>query len=424
MLLSFTFDNFNSFDEMTEFSMVAGSSNGHIDHISDVCGVRVLNAAVIYGANAAGKSSLIDAMYVSKAIVQGRHIGRFSRRYCRCKPTNKTRPSNFQYIFTHNNKTFQFGFEIILSEGKLLSEWLYETNVNTVKEIYTANYTDGKYRYSFPTFDDKCRTTLDIFSESLVDDRSKLLITELSDKKFKEEQKDLEIFHEIFKWFKEKLWINQFNNPTSEESLDMISGHLARYDTDISSARFELENDAPIKIPDDWKENLEEGKPRYFGEFKVVREEGTINTYGIHMIHGSCNESFWYSEESSGTQAAAVICATIFDNTQDRTFIFDEFGSDMHPIVVNNMVNDYLKISKNSNNQLIMATHHTGIMSLDIFRKDEIWFIEKKQGCSELYSLEEFESDARVETHLQRSYLEGRFGALPICTELENQRMN
>ncbi|MCQ2071445.1 MAG: ATP-binding protein, partial [archaeon] len=142
--------------------------------------------------------------------------------------------------------------------------------------------------------------------------------------------------------------------------------------------------------------------------------------YRDRTTHASCGGSFLFSEESTGTRKIAELCATLFDGARDRTLVFDGFGTSMHPLVVEKMVKDYLETSAETLGQFIITTYDTGILSPDIFRKDEIWFIDKKQGCSELYSLEEFESDARIDSHLQRAYLEGRFGAIPICTGPEN----
>ena len=92
----------------------------------------------------------------------------------------------------------------------------------------------------------------------------------------------------------------------------------------------------------------------------------------------------------------------------------------MHPLLVKHMIQEFMEENKNTNDQLIIATHHTSIMTLDIYRRDEFWFVEKNNGYSELYSLEQYEKNVRFDAVLSKGYLEGRFGALPVFNEIPN----
>ena len=82
------------------------------------------------------------------------------------------------------------------------------------------------------------------------------------------------------------------------------------------------------------------------------------------------------------------------------------------------LIEMFQKKDTTHSNQLIITTHQTGMMTLDLYRRDEIWFAEKKNGGTAIFSLEEFRE--RFDKKLDKAYLEGRYGALPAFNELSS----
>jgi uncharacterized protein len=67
--------------------------------------------------------------------------------------------------------------------------------------------------------------------------------------------------------------------------------------------------------------------------------------------------------------------------------------------------------------QLIFATHDTNLLSNKLFRRDQIWFVEKdSRGASHLYSLAELK--VRNDASFENDYLQGRYGAVPLLGEM------
>jgi hypothetical protein len=99
---------------------------------------------------------------------------------------------------------------------------------------------------------------------------------------------------------------------------------------------------------------------------------------------------------------------------EGESVVIDETERSLHPSLIRQVISYFHDPDKNpSHAQLIFNTHNLELMSLDLFRRDQIYFVDKsgKTGASELYSLDEF--SVRVEENIRKGYLLGRFGALP-----------
>lgn len=77
----------------------------------------------------------------------------------------------------------------------------------------------------------------------------------------------------------------------------------------------------------------------------------------------------------------------------------------------------FLNLAAETNIQLIVTTHESRLMDFDLLRRDEIWFVDKKKnGESDIYSLEEY--NARFDQKIDKAYLEGRYGGIPIFSTI------
>ena len=96
-----------------------------------------------------------------------------------------------------------------------------------------------------------------------------------------------------------------------------------------------------------------------------------------------------------------------------KFYVIDELDRRLHPHMTKNVLDIFLSNSVDRPSQLIVTTHESSLLDLDMIRRDEIWFIQKDvDGSSKVYSLEEFAP--RHDMDVAKGYLHGRFGAIPI----------
>ena len=137
----------------------------------------------------------------------------------------------------------------------------------------------------------------------------------------------------------------------------------------------------------------------------VIDDDGNEKEYNLPMI-----------EESQGTQLLFSI-GPVLKNAFEKglTLVIDEIDRSLHTFIVRYLINAFRNPSINiAGAQLIITTHDTSLLSLDTFRRDQIYFVEKdnKTAISDLYSLDEY--SVRKNENIERGYLAGRYGAIPF----------
>lgn len=127
MLVNITVENFKSFDKKEELSMISSSKiQENKSHRIKIKQTNLLKNAVIYGANASGKSNLVKSLeFIKTVIMEGLPLESVDD-YCRNKDSNKDRESVFELQFTVGDKFYAYGFVAVLSKRKIIEEWLYE----------------------------------------------------------------------------------------------------------------------------------------------------------------------------------------------------------------------------------------------------------------------------------------------------------
>ena len=162
MLLQFSIKNYKSFKEKAVLSLIASNYDKDIREEENVFydekfNLRILKSAVIYGANASGKSTLLEALGFMKYFVisssKETQIGdEIDIEPFKLSSESEQLPSEFEVIFTHNNIIYRYGFEV--TKTKVISEWLYyKKNLKEVElfyrdeqnfETHSRNFTKGK----------------------------------------------------------------------------------------------------------------------------------------------------------------------------------------------------------------------------------------------------------------------------------------
>lgn len=428
MILNISIKNYRSYKDETIFSLVAESSkskncNYFVQPIAQgESSVKLLNTALIFGANGSGKSNLFRILFeISKFI--GRTKAKAGTPISAYDPflfEEKTRrcPMEF-YIEFINADNIKYKYEIHLCEKIVLKEVLlyWPNNKQTVlferilPEDVNSIVHKGKLGASLGS------ETISVFQNQAI----------LS--KFGEEIPN-DVITPVYIYISNIQIVNACNSSMlasfrndvglilsqKTELLHKMNELLTFADTGLKGINIEEIDDSKIVLPDDFSEELKvkilerykykiAGKHNYFKDKELVREE-----------------LLSLDEESNGTKQLFAIGGVLLNALDEGNTIFiDEIDSSLHTNLTKLLISLFQDKSINKNNaQLIVTTHDINLLDRLLFRKDQIWFAEKDDfGVSNLFTLQDF-SDVREDTPFDKWYLAGKFGAIPNIKSLES----
>ncbi len=450
MLIRFNVKNFLSFSEREdgnseEFSMIAGKVRNKKSHVYEDEKIKLLKFAAIYGANAAGKSNLVKALDFMRYVVLNGLPKGHTDKYCKIDDVNKEKESYFELEIMLGNKYYAYGFEVILNQSKFVSEWLIElTSDNKEKLIFIRDINKGVYKFGDDLKEKGLIDKLEVYAEDIQEDDSILLLSMMNKNKkaLYQQYKKATILQNVYVWIREELDINYANRPISDysymaqnENVEEICRIISAFGTGITG--FKMVNVAPDKvlgnipkrIRDELLSDIEtkmaelrnneklEGfsvvmrSERDFFVLNIDKEEN-IECKTIKFSHGKDHVLFNISEESDGTVRILDLLEVLLSG-EGKTYVIDELDRCLHPSLTYRFVDTFLQLAAKRNVQLIVTTHESRLLDFDLLRRDEIWFVNKKKtGESDIYSLEEY--NARFDQKIDKAYLEGRYGGVPI----------
>lgn len=452
MLIRFNVRNFLSFESRKdggteEFSMIAGKVRSKKEHLYDDGKIKLLKFAAVYGANAAGKSNLIKAMdFMRRVIVLGLPDG-YTEKFCKIDPNNADEPSYFEMEILLNGKYYAYGFEVILSKSKFVSEWLVELHADdTEKVLFERDVINSVYELGGELATKGLKEKLDVYAGDIQNDGTALFLSVMNQNKktLYENSEQAAILKDVFMWFLSSLDINYPDRPVSNYSylaranadeVSEICRIMSAFGTGITD--FQL-SDVPIekalhslpkKLQDKISAEVEQEQVRIRSNDKlksvnmilrtpanlyimsIDRSDG-VKCQTIEFCHGKKDTLFNLEEESDGTVRILDLLEILISGER-KTYVIDELDRCLHPSLSYKYVETFLKLAAEKNVQLIVTTHESRLMDFDLLRRDEIWFVNKRDsGASDIYSLEEY--NARFDQKIDKAYLEGRYGGVPI----------
>ena len=458
MLVRFNVKNFLSFygreDPNThkilshEFSMIPGKVRLNPNHVYENKKQNLLRLSTIYGANASGKSNLVKALaFFQKMAIVGKCPLGATEKYSKISAENKTKPSYFEIELLINNDVYSYGFEVILSTGVIVSEWLAKlSNENTIYLFY-KNGKDDEYHFDNVL---KNNQVLDVYQQGIMGSNV-LFLSEMNKDKQAVYSKypSIEILRNVYDWIKNHLEIVFPNNPVNDASylintttLPKVAEILNAFGTGIVSVE-EIKEDPkkileslPIKIRRDLIQQIElmsqskEKNPKLKYHWNAllrnrndilgieIDSEHEIKVYSLQFEHKNLDTGihFKISEESDGT-ARLFELVEILLSKKDKTYVVDELDRCLHPTLTYKFIEKFFEYTQNKKIQLIVTTHESRLMDFKLLRRDEIWFVDKDiSGNSNIYSLEEY--NTRFDQKVDKAYLEGRYGGVPLFTTL------
>lgn len=441
MLYRYTIENYRSFKERTELSLIPlKKEDRHI--IQDE--IPVLKTAVIYGANASGKSNLIKSIgFARDIILNNKQIEQSGNPCYRLDSESVHKPTIFSFEINIDTKLYQYGFAISFYQSTIVEEWLYE--LKTDKEILLFNrrfnFETNAYETSFNNetiLNEKDKNRLYVYVDDLEKANSKLLLTEIAQKKISDSELISEI-NNVYSWF-DKLTIlfpnSVFNLLIAVDANELkvneiYKDYFKTFDIGIENIHLEevsidllrLDKELLMKIKSNLITKKEERNRKVMlnirgQEYLIEQNElGDLNAKEVKFRHQNDtikDVDFRKDEESDGTQRLFDLIPVLSRLVKhENVIIIDELDRSLHSLLTKRFIELFLLHSQNVKSQLICTTHEVLLLDLDLLRKDEIWFVKKNmQGESQLYPLAQFK--LKHEAEIERNYLLGRYGAIPI----------
>ena len=406
MLIRFSFRNFKSFKNENCLDMEATSLKEHEYNVARIDNREYLKVSAIYGANASGKTNVLQAFdYMKKRILVSDDSKKNS-------PIDEENIYSFMInndpialeveILTKNNKIYKYGFELV--KDNIISEWLYEKRVNKFYSIFERENNNIKMMK-----DNKLSKLANI------DERTLFLNI------YSKIDKDNEDFNNVYDWFVNSTYLD-LGNPNFER---FINNRVSLKILSDENYKKEL-----LKFIKTFDSGIEGIKTTPDSIEAVKSNNGIIDIEVIHKGENGELKALPFYLESNGTRKMFHLFDFFMDALKNGMVLFvDELDAKLHPLLTRYIINLFHNSETNKGNgQLIYSTHDTVNLNKETFRRDEIWFSEKdKDGISEIYALSDYilEDDKNVgkkvrnDATYNKDYLTGRYGAIPVLEEFD-----
>ena len=409
MLIRFSFKNFKSFKDENVLDMEATSLKEHEYNLVKTDQVNLLKVAAIYGANASGKTNVLQAFdYMKKRIL----VSDDSKKNSPIDDDNvysfmiNNEPISLEVeILAKNNKIYKYGFEVL--KDSIVSEWLYIKKINKFYMVFEREKNNVTMK-----------SNNKISGLANIDERTLFLNI------YSKIDKDNEDFNNVYDWFVNANYLD-LGNPRFEDFINTrISLKI------LSDEKYKKELLRFIKTFDSGIEGIKTTPD------SIEEVQNNNRVVKVELIHrGENNElkALPLELESNGTRKMFHLFDFFMDALRNGMVLFiDELDAKLHPLLTRYIINLFHNSETNiGNGQLIYSTHDTVNLNKETFRRDEIWFTEKnRDGVSEIYALSDYILDdedgnnkyskkVRNDATYNKDYLTGRYGAIPVLEEFE-----
>ncbi len=424
MLVEFKVGNYRSFREEQTLSLVASKDTELSNNCVDKGKLHLLKATGIYGPNASGKSNLIRALSTMQQIItkQAGHGEKLPVTPFKLDDKYNKKPSSFEVTFYHKDVRYQYGFTA--TTERICDEWLYAYPKGRLRDIAQTwferkfNKKTGKTDWNFGSY-------LKGEKEKLKDRAINNVLLLSAGAQWNNKQ-----LTNVYEWFSEKIRIIRPSERTPAITFEMLTGAekdeewkelsytyinemMRRADFGIHGINIRKEeiDIEEVEFPPDMPEEIRN---------KILKNLATRVEF-IHQAEPTGKDiHFSPLEESDGTRRFFELAGPwLLAIIEGMTLLVDEIEASLHPHLVQQLIKfiQNTKISE-SGAQLVFATHDTTLLDPELFRRDQIWFTEKDEHSStRLSPLSDYKP--RKGEAMQKGYLSGRYGAIPIIEAFE-----
>ena len=443
MLLDFTVQNWMSYKDEADFNLTSSLERQHMETLAKLPGFRskkALPVAAVYGGNASGKTALFAALAALREMVVADSgvssllpVHPFA-----LEDGSALRPTLFDATFLAGQTVYRFVVEATASEV------LYES-LEVVRERGSVDVYERDASSDCPySFNESFFTESDHVDYAAKSTRGNRLFLGSA------VAQNVSELAEAYSWFSDTLemvgvesqsWSFASAAGGTEGFLEFAGRTLSRLDTGITSL-----TEDPISLdglPRDGGLSraiaragegdvvtvvIDQAPGDYGFEMVTVRNvDGHPRAYRLGTIHvgpDGRERRFNLAMESSGTQRLMGLLPMLFDLTGpggavgSKVYVVDELDRCLHTMLTKQLIQDFTaSCGPDTRKQLMFTTHDLLLMDQSIMRRDEMYIAQRgTDGCSELVGLAEFEG-VRFDKDLIRSYLDGRFGGIPMLGE-------
>jgi len=415
MIAEFTIENFCSFKDRNKFSLISTKDNNLSESNTFIANKNLsfLKSAVIYGANASGKTNFFAALvfFLKFSVLSGPQKQTEDpidiEPFALSKQTESA-PSSFEIVFivkeSGKETRYRYGFSV--NKEYVETEYLFAVyNVREVS-LFTRNLQDINCT---PYFKEGVRC-----KASVRNNCSFLSVCA---------QYNGEVASQIIKYFRNmSVLFGAYNFPIfinkkkqKYEDKEKILDFLKFADMQITNFKTE---DIPafddIEDPD--------LAAFYKKKYPDAQNQQLLFAHTYYDNDTPAGEKYFEGDmESAGTMKLFSYSDVILEALEKGTPLFiDEFDTMLHPLIIEGIVKLFNSpITNPKNAQLIISCHAVNIMTNKLFRRDQIWFCEKDQyGATDLYSLVEYKEPVRKDASYNKNYLQGKYGAIPYINEI------
>lgn len=440
MLIRFSVENHLSLRERVHLSFVpSAEEKAHPDHVvpaPHLKGFGLLKLAVVYGANASGKSNLVHAIATAQQIIlhSAEAGARLPVRPFKLDAESRGKPSRFEFEIQFQERSFAYGF--IVSSERIHEEWLFEIGQEGETPLFERN---GGFRFPGIRFtSEQEKQYLDFTAKGTLANR--LFLTECRERNVRANVPSAAVLSDVLEWFTNKLTVivpNAEYTPlvhrvgADGNFKEDLGRFLRTIGTGIESVELkDVTLDGKLRLTEEdlarladilGNERVVEVRRSDAERFVVFRGEQGLKAQRLVFKHGKGNDPaalFEMVEESDGTRRFLDLApALLLLLRGDRVIVIDEFDRSLHSEVAHSFLANFLRYSSARGSQLIVTTHETTLLERDFLRRDEVWLMEKGPNqVSTLASLVEYKPPP-ADADLRQDYLNGRYGGVPVLLD-------
>ena len=425
MLIEFRFKNYRSFRDEAILSMEAiGLSSFKNCLIPLSSKVKLLPAIAIYGKNGGGKSNVIRAFWLAVQFIRNAQRTQHERAAIPVKPFalndySEKEPTEFAFEYTSGGMKYWYGFAA--TREKVYSEYLYHAPKGQKALVFKRT----EQEFSFT--EDKIKRAMigDMVAENQLFFSVACTMNDAASVA-------------AMRWFRDEVFFSRdysdipsrlMEYSEDPNMLKAIADYAKAADLGIQDMQFEI-NSKEIENDRALPNNIPEGVKTALIQFMHALAESTNNgevrlkmgEVSAKASHQGKNRngqmasySLELSDESDGTRKLMALAPAIESALRTGgVLLVDELERELHPMLVNYIVAKFQSKASNPNGaQIVFTTHNTELMNLELLRKDQLYFVDKrdKDGISELYTISEFST--RTTENIRKGYLVGKYGATP-----------
>lgn len=431
MLVEFTVKNYRSFRDEAVLSMEATGLSTLKNVLIPFGGIQILPGVAIYGKNGGGKSNVIRAFWLAVQFIKNAQKTQHENAAIPVVPFalndySASEPTEFSFVYTLDDIKYWYSFAA--TKEKVYSESLYYAPKKQKALVFAR---EGQ-TFTFTT--EKSRRNL--ISKVVADNQLFFSVAcTMND----------EVCAKAMSWFRQMVYFSRDYSDIPRQLLEYsndsnmlkaIFDYAKAADVGIEDMKFEInskeineEADLPENIPDEVKAALVQFMhllSETSNNAETHLRMGQVTATSIHQGEDKSGNHNMYSielaDESDGTRKLMALAPAIESVlSKGGLLLIDGIEKDLHQALVEFIIAKFQSKKTNQKGaQLIFTTHNTELLSMELLRKDQLYFVDKHidDGASELYSISTFST--RTTDNIRKGYLLGKYGAIP---DIEIERL-